>query len=48
LALQEKVTLFRYSDLGHSLSRTSVLSEDGFNSMEVAPLRDLVAWITLQ
>lgn len=48
LALQEKVTLFRYTDLGHSLSRTSVLSEDGFNSMEVAPLRDLVAWITHQ
>jgi len=48
LALQEKVTLFRYKDLGHSLSQTSVLSEDGFNSMEAAPLSDLVAWITHQ
>ena len=48
LALQEKVTLFRYPDLGHALSRTVVLSEDSFAPMEVAPLSDLVAWIGLQ
>ncbi len=46
LALQENVTLFRYADLGHALSRTALLSEDSFNPMEIDPLSDLVAWIT--
>jgi len=41
----EAVTLLTYDDLGHALSQTEVLAEDGFGVMDDAPLTDLIAWL---
>ena len=44
-AAPDKVTFLRYSMLGHALSYTSVLAEDSFGEMDLAPINDIVEWV---
>jgi len=47
-ALPDRVELHRYAELGHALSTTSVMAEDGFDDMDIQPLHDLATWLDLQ
>lgn len=44
-ASPDNTTLIIYPELGHALSTTVILAEDGFYPMDTDPLVDLVAWL---
>ncbi|GAB5493829.1 MAG: alpha/beta hydrolase [Phototrophicaceae bacterium] len=41
----DNTTLITYPELGHALSVTEILAEDGFYPMDAESLTDLVAWL---
>lgn len=47
-ASPDNTTLMVYPELGHALSQTEILAEDGFYPMEAEPLEDMVAWLNSQ
>jgi len=44
-ALGEQATLNTYEGLGHALSPTEILAEDGFRVMDAAPIADAAEWV---
>ncbi len=47
-ASPENTTLNIYPDLGHALSQTEILAEDGFYPIDSQPLEDIITWLQNQ